>query len=83
MVAQGKGKFSATNFLIARFIEEARVHTQEVRKRNERIVRVFWSLIGVGAAVCLIFAVSIFRDTLRIQEAEKEAELRKEQSRID
>ncbi|MGB0371836.1 MAG: hypothetical protein ACPGN3_10905 [Opitutales bacterium] len=77
---RAKANFPRPTEVISRFVIAGRTYAEEIRRRNERILRIFWTLIGVGAVVCFVFAALIFRDTLRIQEAEREADLRKQQS---
>lgn len=77
---RSRSNFPRPTSLIIRFIESGRSQAEMIRLRNERILRIFWSLMTVGTIVCIVFAAFIFRDTLRIQDAEREAVLRKSQS---
>ncbi|MEM7672692.1 MAG: hypothetical protein AAF212_05055 [Verrucomicrobiota bacterium] len=68
------------NELIEFFISMSRDHADAIQARNERILKVFWSFIGIGTVVSVIMAILIFQDTLQIQEDEREAEMQKQRA---
>lgn len=75
-----KNQFPRPTDTITRFIKSSRQAADAIKQRNQRILRFFWSIIGLGACACIIMAAFIFRDALRIREAEREAERREQQS---
>ena len=79
-LTRAASQFPRPTEIISKFILAGSAQAAVIQKRNERIFRLFWGALGVGTVVCLIFAGLIFRDTLRIEEAQKEAARRKNQS---
>ena len=77
---QSEMKFPVPSERMHRFILRSADHAVSIRKRNERIAQVFWSVMGMGALCCMILAALIFSDVLVIRSSTAEAVLRKQQS---
>lgn len=76
-LAQAESHFPRPNELIQLFISKSREYAEAIQRRNQRILKIFWSIIGVGTATSFIMAILIFQDTLQIREDEREADKQK------